>query len=291
MSQEDKIILVAGATGQQGGAVARELLGRGWPVRALTRDPGRPAAQDLAAAGAQLIQGDMEEPRSLDRALEGAYGVFSVQNFWLPGVGAEGEVRQGVNLADAARAAGAGHFVYSSVGSADRAPGVAHFESKWEIEQHVRALSMAHTILRPVAFMENYNRSRAQIMEGVFPGMGLRPEKTFQIIAVADIGVFAALAFEDPGEWLGRTVELAGDELTEPQIADHFSRAIGRPVRLVSPAAAPGRPGDEERARMWRFFNEEGYAADIPALRRLHPGLRTFERWLGESGWASGRPG
>src|SRR5512145_1992688 len=172
----DKIIAVTGATGQQGGAVARKLLADGWKVRALTRDANKPAAQELASLGAEVVPGDMENRAELAAAFKGAYGVFSVQNFWLPGVGFEGEIRQGKNVADAARAAGVQHLVYSSVGAAHRGMGQKHFESKWMIEQHIHALGIPHTILRPAAFFDNFNWERAFLLNGVFNAMGLRPE-------------------------------------------------------------------------------------------------------------------
>src|SRR5215208_7552092 len=152
-----KIIAVTGATGQQGGAIARKLLEDGWKVRALTRDQEKPAAQALASAGAELIAGDLDSRSELDAAFEGAYGVFSVQNFWLPNVGFEGEIRQGKNVADAAKAAGIGHLVFSSVGAAHRGMGQKHFESKWIIEQYIHSLELPYTILRPAAFFENFN--------------------------------------------------------------------------------------------------------------------------------------
>lgn len=283
----NRIIAVTGATGQQGGAVARELLRRGWGVRALTRDAAKPAARALASAGAQLVSGDMDNPAELAAAFDGAYGVFSVQNFWLPGVGAEGEVRQGKNVAQAAKATGVAHLVYSSVGGADRAPGVSHFESKWEIEQYIRALDLPATILRPVAFMENYFWSRDQILGGEFVGFGLLPETKLQLIAVDDIAAFAALAFAEPETYIGRTLEIAGDDLTEVEIAADFSRALGRPVNKIVPQPAEGQAPDEEMQRMWAWFTYQGYQADIPALRQAHPGLIDFPTWLQRTGWSN----
>lgn len=284
------IILVSGATGQQGGATTKHLLAKGWPVRALTRDAGSPAAQALADAGAEVVEGDLDDRHSLDRVLKDAYGVFSVQNFWLPGVGVEGEVRQGKNLADAARAAGVQHFVYSSVGGAERNSGLAHFESKWRIEQHIQSLGLPATIFRPVAFMDNYNWSRPQILSGVYPNRGLKPGTTFQRIAVDDIGAFVSLAFEDPEGYIGLAIELAGDESTEIQAVEIFSRVIGRPVTMEQPSNGNGSPPDPERARMTRWFNEEGYKADIPALRAIYPPLKNLETWLRETGWENAKP-
>src|ERR1035438_5526300 len=147
-------IFVSGATGQQGGAVARHLLKQpAFAIRALTRDTSKPPAKALAQAGAELIQGDLNDPSSYKRALEGAYGVFAVQNGMEAGF--EGEIRQGKALADAAKAAGVQHFVYSSVVSADRNTGIPHFESKWEIEQHFSKIGLPFTILRPAFFMQN----------------------------------------------------------------------------------------------------------------------------------------
>lgn len=290
MSNSDKIIAVAGATGQQGGAVAQQLLARGWTVRALTRDPNKPAAQALAAAGAEIVPGDMERRIELDAAFRGAYGVFSVQNFWLPNVGAEGEVRQGKQVADAAQAAGVRHLVYSSVGAAHRGMGQAHFASKWEIEQHVQSLDLPYTIVRPVAFMDNYNWQRAGITNGIFTGWGLRPDKSLQLIAAQDIGVFVALAFENPQDYLGRTVELAGDELTEPQIVDMLAKVIGRPVTLQPPSLPEGAAPTAEQIAMSQFFGGQGYDADISALRGIYPGLLTFEQFLRKNGWENAEP-
>jgi uncharacterized protein YbjT (DUF2867 family) len=227
----------------------------------------------------------MENRSELDAAFKGAYGVFSVQNFWLPNVGFEGEIRQGKNVADAAKAAGVQHLVHSSVGAAHRGMGQKHFESKWIIEQHIHSLAIPYTILRPAAFFENFNWERASILNGTFNAIGLRPEKERQLIAVEDIAIFVALAFADPEGYLGKTIELAGDALTESQIADTFAKVIGRPVKLILPSGGPSRRSEEEMIAMFNFFNGEAYDANIPALRKLHPGLLTLEQYLRKNGW------
>ncbi|HEX9114946.1 MAG TPA: NmrA/HSCARG family protein [Anaerolineae bacterium] len=290
--RKEQLIVVTGATGQQGGAVVRHLLAAaGGPrVRALTRDPGKPAAQALAKAGAEVVAADNDDRRSLDAAFQGAYGVYSVQNFWLPNVGAEGEVRQGKAIADAAKAAGVKHLVYASVGAAHRGKGQAHFATKHEIERYVRALDIPHTILRPAAFMENFNWQRPQITNGTFTGMGLRAEKGRQMVAVDDVGGFASLIFGAPERFLGQTVELSGDELTEAQIAETFARVIGRPVRLAAPQGREGAVPAREQLAMFEFFNDEGYDADIAALRRVYPPLKTLEQWLRATGWENAEP-
>ena len=286
----NKIIAVTGATGQQGGAVARKLLAEGWQVRALTRDVNKPAAQELKTLGAELVAGDMDNRAELDAAFKGAYGVFSVQNFWLPNVGLDGEIKQGKSVADAAKAAGVQHLVYSSVGSAHRGMGQKHFESTWLIEQHIQSLNIPYTILRPVAFMDNNNWRRAYVLSGTYTGMGLRPEKDLQIISVEDIAVFVAFAFADTKTFLGKTLELAGDELTEAQIAETFAKVIGRPVTLAAPTGGWGKASEEEMKAAYNFFNGEGYDADIVALRKLHPGMLRFEDYLLKNGWENQQP-
>jgi uncharacterized protein YbjT (DUF2867 family) len=280
-----RLILVSGATGQQGGAVVRSLLGRGIGVRALTRDPEKPEARELAGLGADVASGDLEDRSSIERVLDGVSGVFSVQQFFEAGY--EGEVRQGVRLADAAKAAGVEHYVYSSVGSAHRETGIPHFESKWEIEEHVRGSGVPYTVLRPVYFMQNWEMMREPILGGTLP-QPLDPQKPFQMVAVEDIGVFAAMAFENPDEWVGREVDLAGDELTMPEIADTFSRVIGRQVDYFQvPWENFEEQMGEEFTVMYRWFNDHGYEADIAALRGEHPGLVSLEKYLRANGWES----
>lgn len=281
MESQERVVLVIGATGRQGGAVARHLLRRGgFRVRALTRDPGKAPARELADAGAEIVRGDLDQPETLRPALEGVYGVFSVQNFWEAGY--DREIRQGVAIAEAARDAGIEHFVYSSVASANRGTGLPHFESKWRIEQRIRELGLPYTILRPVFLMENWARMRDGIRAGTL-STPLSPGRRLQQIAVDDIGAFAALAFADPGRWLGRELDIAGDEPKMEETAQAFSRVLGREVRYVQvPWDEFARRAGEEAAKMWRWFEDAGYDADIAALRELHPGLRTLEQHLRE---------
>src|SRR5262249_10366138 len=138
------------------------------------------------------------------------------------------------NLADAAKKAGVEHFVYSSVGGVERNTGIAHWESKWEIENHIRKIGLPLTVLRPVAFMEGYYSEPLElsILQGklVHP---VRADKPFQTIATDDIGGFVALAFERPQEFMGVELEIAGSDLTNLQAAEVFSRVLGKPVEFV----------------------------------------------------------
>jgi uncharacterized protein YbjT (DUF2867 family) len=280
----ERLILVCGATGKQGGAVARSLLERGFRVRALTRDPQKPEAQALAEQGAEVVQGDMEDRSAVDQVLvEGVYGVFSVQNFWETGY--DGEVQQGNTVADAARAAGVDHFVYSSVGSAHRKTGIPHFESKWEIEEHVRQIGLPFTIFRPTFFMQNWEWTREMILGGTL-AQPLDPDKPLQQVAVEDVGAFAAIAFENPDSWIGREVDLAGDEQSMSEIAETYGRVIGREVSYYQvPWDQFEEQMGEEATLNLRWINDVGYEADIAALRQEYPELTSFERYLRTHGW------
>lgn len=277
-NSDPRTILVSGATGQQGGFVARQLLKTGFQVRALTRRPESPAAQALSSLGIEIVKGDLDARDSLDQALKGAYGAFSVQNFYETGF--DKEIRQGATFADAAQAAGVAHFVYSSVGGADRQTGIAHFDSKWRVEQHVQALNLPATILRPVFFMDNWNRLKETILAGQLP-QPLSPTTVLQEIAVDDIGALVALAFSNPDRWIGRAVEIAGDEMSMTNLAETFSRLLSRPVKYVQvPWDAFEKQAGADLTRMYRWFESDGYHADINALRREYPGLTNIETFI-----------
>ena len=271
-------ILVSGATGRQGGAVARHLLEQGFHVRALTRNPDQEAAKDLADRGADIVEGNFDDRDSLDQALDGVYGAFSVQNMITAGL--DGEVRQGKAFADAAADAGVEHFVYSSVGGAERDTGIPHFETKWEIEKHLRSLELPATILRPVFFMNNWLRFKDAILGGQLP-QPLSPDTKLQQIAVDDIGAFANLAFSDPDEWIGEAIEIAGDELTMNETARTFGRALNREVTYKQlPWDAFEDQAGEEMTIMYQWFEDEGYEADIKALREVHPDLKNLRSFI-----------
>ena len=279
----NRLVLVTGATGKQGGAAARHLLERGFRVRAVTRDPTKPAARALAERGAEVVAGDLDDPGSIEPAIRDADGVFSVQNFWETGF--EREVKQGIALADLAKAAGTRHFVYASVGSAHRKTGLPHFESKWQIEEHIRAIGLPHTVLRPVWFMENWAGFRDGIVNGTL-ALPLSPDRPFQQIAVDDVGAFAAMVFERRDEWLGRAIDLAGDERSVREVAETFGRVIGRPVRYVQlPWDQYQQAAGEEYTKMFRWFENVGYDADVAALRQVAPQLTPFDQYLRSHAW------
>jgi uncharacterized protein YbjT (DUF2867 family) len=282
-------VLVTGATGRQGGATARALARRGIAVRALSRSPDKPASRALAQRGIEVVRGDLDDVASLVAAMAGVRGVFSVQNWWE--TGATREVQQGKNVADAVGKAAVPHLVYSSVGGADRGAEITHWKTKRVIELHIKKLGVPATILRPVSFMETYYVPAVE--KAILGGKLLdpiRPDKAYQLIASDDIGEWAAAAFAAPERFLGKELEIAGDELTNPQIAAAFSRALGRPVTFRKlPLFVTRLALGKEFYEMFKWFNEEGYRADLTRLRRDHPDVptTTFDQWLAREGWAS----
>jgi uncharacterized protein YbjT (DUF2867 family) len=279
------MILVLGATGQQGGATARHLIERGTHVRALVRATDTPAAAALKDVGAELVLGDMADIDSLKSAMAGVTGVFSVQP------PAKDELQLGTNVADAAASSGIDHLVYTSVAGVDRADGIDNWTSKRHIEQHIRTLGLPTTFLQPVKFMENLHSplfldaARRQLTEP------WNPDTVMQVIAVDDIAVFAGLAFADPSTYAGQALEIAGDELSHKDMAAEMAAATGLPItynHLTLEALAEQHPEFVPTYRAALAFVEKngGWHADIPALRVIHPGLMTLRTWLTRVGAA-----
>jgi uncharacterized protein YbjT (DUF2867 family) len=282
-----KNILVTGATGQQGGAVARELITRGYRVRAMTRNPDNKKAWTLSQLGAEVVQGDLNDAESLNRATYGVWGAFAVQNTWEAGV--EKEEQQGLQFAEIAKANGVHHFVYASVGSAHRNTGIPHFENKWRIEERVRNLDFpSYTIIRPVFFMENF------ISDWFKPGLdqgklmiGLKPETVLQMIAVKDIGKYGLWAFDNHDELNGRALDIAGDALTMPETAKTLSSANGTSFEFVQVPIEEVRKFSEDYALMLEWFDRVGYEADIEGLSKesvIKP--TSFADWAAQTDWS-----
>jgi uncharacterized protein YbjT (DUF2867 family) len=281
-SNKNKIVLVTGATGHQGGAAVQHLREGGFPVRALTRDPEQPKARALVGHGTEVVRGDMEDEASLTRVMDGVYGVHSVQDWHQAGI--EGEIRQGIRVASAAKRSNISLFVYSSVANADQRTGIPHFDSKFRIEETIRGTGMHYTIVRPVFFMEHWMGMRQAIEGGAF-SLPLNAATRLQMVAVDDIGGVVAAAFERPGKWQDRAIELAGDELSMSELAQAFTRASGREVRYVQvPWDEFEQQAGEELTLMYRWFQDTGYHVNIGAVRSEYPKLTTFARWM-NSNW------
>jgi len=283
----DRNILVTGATGRQGGAVARELLAKGYRVRAMTRKPDGENARALAQLGAEVIRGDFDDDTSLAQAVKGVWGAFAVQNTWEAGV--EREEEQGKRFAKVAKDAGVQHFVYSSVGSAHRNTGIPHFENKWRVEETVRSLQLpSYSILRPVFFMENFLLPwfKPAIDQGKLT-VGIKPTTVLQMIAVADIGKYGAWAFENWQKLNGRALDIAGDAKTMLETAKIISKAVDREIEFVPTPLEEVRRFSDDFAIMLEWFDAVGYNADIKGMAK-ESGIKptTLTRWASQVDWS-----
>ena len=280
---KDQTVLVTGATGTQGGAVARELLERGYHVRGLTRNPDSDRARALADLGAEMVRGDFDDEASLLAAMDGVHGVFAVTNFWEHGY--DREVAHGRQLIDAATASGVAHFVFTSVAGAQDYTGIPHFESKSEIEEYLRAAGIAYSIVRPVSFMDNIRFSRKDLMAGVFYDPR-ESGKSHQWIAASDIGFFVGEAFDRPYAWVGKALNIAGDEMTLAEYTDLLSRTLGLDIHHQQITwESYEKEAGEELVLMTRWFDKQGYDVDVATLRQEYPKLRTYRQFLEELDW------
>ncbi|RYX81691.1 NmrA/HSCARG family protein [bacterium] len=285
---QDKTILVFGATGQQGGSVANALRANGWPVRALVRDTKSEKAVALAEQGIELVQGDFSDTASLQAAIEGVYGVFSVQpssGQGAYGVTDEQEGQYGKTIADLAVVNGVQHLVYSStVATGPTKTGMGHFDIKSEIEEYIRGLDITHTIVRPSTFMEIL----------ALPGMGLdkgqisffmHPDQSAQFIAVEDIGKIVAAIFAAPEKYANHTLDISSDAVSGAEIAEKFTRAAGRPINYqrFPDALLETNPFLKALTKVVDEGRLTGNA-DIPTLRQQIPGLLTMDQWLEGTG-------
>lgn len=283
INQKGKTIVVFGATGKQGGAVidALEDSETAWNVRAVTRNVNSKSARSLSARGVRPVAGDMNDVESLRAALDGAFGVYSVQaNFENDHDGRE--VRFGRNVVDAARNAGVSHFIYGSVGGAERDSGVPHFMSKRQVELHLIESGVPFTILRPVSFMDNFGQYAMRIILLSMFRTIMSPDTTLQLVATKDIGRFAARAFDKPETYKGRLIELAGDVLTVPEIIGTLRQGRVRPTFALNLPGFAVRNLPEDFPIMVQWFEDHGFAADLDALRQEDGRLLTLADWAND---------
>ena len=303
---DKKVIVIVGATGAQGGSLARAILRDptgGFNVRAVVRDPKSDKAQALAKLGAELVAGDVNDPDSLKRAFTGAYGAFCITFFWEHFSG-EKETAHARSMAEAAKHAGVRHVVWSTLEDTRkfiplddaRMPTlqekykVPHFDAKGEADQIFRDLGVPTTCLVTSFYWENL------IFFGVGPKKGADGKLAFVLpmadqklpsIAVDDIGKCAYGIFKAGSTYIGKTVGIAGEHLTGQQFADTLTRALGQPVsyNYVPPEVYRtfGFPGADEMGNMFQFnrdFAKECCAArDLAVTRSLNPELQTFAQW------------
>ena len=225
----DKYIAVAGATGQQGGSVVGALLRSGTSVRALSRNPGSPASKALASRGAEVRRMDFSDPASLVPALTGVEALFLMSTPFEAGTDAE--TSQGIAAVEAAKEAGVSYIVFSSVAGADRRTGIPHFDSKYAVEEHLSHSGIPHAVIAPVYFYENIAAPFAApgLKKGIF-AQALSEDRKLQMISHRTIGQLAALALTRPDSFIGKRLDIAGDELTGPEVASILSEAASRTI-------------------------------------------------------------
>lgn len=280
-----RLILVTGATGQQGGSVARRLLEGGFSVRGITRKVESDAANELRGLSAEMVRGEFDDAESLRAAMEGVDAVFAMTTPFEAGVDAE--TAQGVALVDAAVAAGVDHFVYSSVASADKGTGVPHFDSKYRVEEYLAASDLRWSVIAPVYFMGNlfFPDMLNALKDGTY-AIALPAELRLQQIATEDIGAFGAHVLANPEEFAGKRIDIAGDELSSRESADALSGILGKPISVFEVPIDGIRSFSEDFALMYEWFASTGYVADIDGLRASYPSVG----WTRFSEWATRLP-
>jgi len=306
---DKKTIAIIGATGAQGGGLARAMLEdakSAFRVRAITRKPKSEKAEALAKLGAEVVQADLDDVESLKRAFAGAYGAYCVTNFW-EHFSAEKEIAQATNLAEAAKAAGVKHVIWSTLEdtrkwvplSDTRMPTlqekykVPHFDAKDMANAEFAKRGVPTTYLVTSFYWDNmihFGTGPKRGPDGTLALTMPMGDKRLPGIAVDDIGRVAYGIFKAGKEYIGKTVGIAGGMLTGRQMAEALTKALGEEVRYndVDPDVYRGFgfPGADEMGNMFqvkRDFNDAYCAArDIELARKLDPELQSFEQWLGK---------
>lgn len=287
---DKKTILVTGATGAQGGGVARHLLKSGkYRVRCLTRNPNSDKANALKLAGADVRRGDLDDPASLATALDGAWGVFGVTNYWEHFAK---ELPQGLSLVDAVAKAKVPHFIYSTLPYVKKLTGgkleVPHFDLKGQIEEHARALKLGATFTNVAFYFENFmyfSPPRKQA-DGSFAFAFPQGDVPLAGVAVEDVGGVVETIFRDPDSFKDRTVGIVGDDLPGTQYAAILSKALGKKVVYShmprEQFAALGFPGADDLANMFEYnrLHIPNRQADVHESLRLYPAMQRFEPWV-----------
>ena len=280
-------ILVTGATGQQGGALARLLLQKKHEVYALIRSTKleSPKAQNLRNQGAKLVEADLDKPDSLEQATNGIDSVF-LMGTWVE-VGTEGEIRRGKMMVDIAKEKKIEHIVYSSVVNADKNTGIPHFESKYKVEQHIKNSGIPYTIIGPTFFMDNLlSYSLAGLQQGQV-ALPLSPSRILQQSAVENIAEFSALALERRNSFIGKRIDIASDEITGEQAAKVLSNELGHKIRYEQVPMEQIRQASEDLAVMFEWFERIGTGVDVAALHKQYPEVNwlTFKDWVKSQNW------
>jgi uncharacterized protein YbjT (DUF2867 family) len=277
----DRTILVTGATGRQGGATASNLLKEGWRVLALTRNPDQPKAKVLRDAGAKVIQGDLNNPGPLQHFFKDLYGVFSVQNPWITGL--EKEVEYGKLIAEMALEAGVKHLVYSSAGIGKPGTGVPHFDTKLQIEKHIKELNIPYTILRPAGFMELMSDKDfvPPLVAWNVTGKVLGDDFPLIWIAAEDVGAVATKVFADPETYIGNEIQIAGDKKSMAECREIYKSVHKKnPFRIPAPVwIFKIMQKDLWKMYQWMLKDPESDGI-IDHTRQIHPEVMSVESWM-----------
>jgi len=281
ISTDGKTIAVVGATGRQGGQVARHLLQQGWRVRALTRKPEGKRAAALRALGAEVVRADLEDCASLGAAFRDAYGVFNMQAP-VPGR-IEVEIRQGRNAAEAARQAGVRHVVYGSAGPGHTRTGIEQWDSKIAVAQAMQDLGLRLTVLRPMAFMElmvdptYYPQSSTWYTMPKLAGADVK----IPWLSVQDAGAIAAKAFANPDDYIGKDLRLAADAQSVAECREIYREVNGRyPSRFPMPLFLFEKFVGPDIPNMWRWLRTNPVDLDTSQTYAVHPEAMTVRAWL-----------
>ena len=306
---DKKIIAVVGATGTQGGGLARAILadpGGGFAVRAITRDPNKDKAKALTSAGAEVVQADIDDVASLTKAFQGAYGVYGVTNFW-EHFSAEKEKTQAKNIAEAAKAAGVKHVIWSTLEDtrqfmpADdkRMPmlqekyRVPHFDAKAEADSFFQGVPT--TFLLTTFYWDNlymFGLAPKRGEDGGYKWAFPMGDKKLAGIAAEDIGKTAYGIFKAGSQYVGKKVGIYGEALTIKEMGEKLSKGIGIPAPYYHAAEADeyrgyGFPGADEMGNMFQYyrdFDKEFFAQrDINTARSLNPSLQNFDQFVAQN--------
>lgn len=277
---QDKIILVTGATGKQGGAAVKHLLKSGFKVRALTRKPDSDRAEALRKHRVEVVKGNLNDSNSLDIAVKGVYGIFAVTNFWEFGTGKK-EVLQNKNLTDLAKKHGVQHYVLASIARCDDNPNIAHFVTKYECENYIKSAGLPYTFLRAVYFMDNLkpNGQGATFHWAILPST-LGDKSTLQMISTEDIGWFAANAFIHPEQYINKTIDIAGDEVTYSQLHASYKKVFNAEPKKSAFMKFMLMNMMPEIKKMFLWYRDPVFKADINHLRTVYPELKTVEDYF-----------
>ena len=277
----NKTIFVTGATGNQGGAVARSLSLQGFAVKALVRNTDSTKAEALKKLHIQLVKADLNNADTYREHLKDVYGIFSVQTFE-HGVGKE--INQGITLATLAKEFGVKHFLYSSVFGANLKTGVPHIDSKFRIENHIKKIGLPFTIIRPASLYENF--LIPQVKRGILKGTLVQPvngDTVLQYIAAADIGKAAAGIFQNSEKYLGKTIPVSTEQLSTQEVAELFSTVLNKPIKYKKlPGLITRLFMGNTLYKMFKWMNEKSsfLKEDVDSTRKEFPDLLSLENWI-----------